>query len=110
MRPAVHVSSRLCNGHALTRHADVRMRQRGLYPDVVLDVLAFGREVRVRGAIIYAVGRNEVEWFRREGFDLSKAEGVQVVCTETGTVQTVYRNPDFRGLRPRPQRARRGAW
>lgn len=91
-------------GHALTRHVQVRMRQRALSLRVIRAVLAFGREVHVRGATIYAVGHKEVEQFGREGIDLSAAENVHVLCTDAGDVMTVYRNADFRGLRPRPRR------
>jgi hypothetical protein len=64
--------------------------------DVVLE---YGRRVFTRGAIIYAIGRKEVARYRYEGLDLSNCEGVQVVCLMDGTVLTVYRNHDFRGLR-----------
>lgn len=36
-----------------------------------------------------------------EGVDLSGVEGVQVVCSRDGAILTVYRNKNFRGLRPR---------
>ena len=96
-------------GHAFTRHAQGRMQQRALSIDVIRDVLAFGREVRVRGATIYAIGHKEVARFGREGIDLSESEDVQVVCSESGVVMTVYRNHDFRGLRPGPRRRARAA-
>lgn len=94
----------------MTRHAAQRMQQRALSPDVLREVLAFGREVHVRGAIIYAVGRKEVESLAREGVDIADAEDVHVVCGEDGTVMTAYRTPDFRSLRPGRPRSRRGSW
>ena len=72
-------------------------------------VLNYGRVAHVRGATIYAVGRKEVERFARDGMDLSDVEGVQVVCSDSGVIMTVYRNRDFRGLRPR-RRAHRRSW
>jgi len=63
--------------------------------------LDFGRLVRVRGAEVYALGRKEVNRLATVGIDVSEYEGVQVICAADGSVMTVYRNLDFRGLRPR---------
>ena len=60
-----------------------------------------------RGATIYAVGRKETQRYKKQGIDLSRLDGVQVVCSSTGTVQTVYRNRNFRELRPRYRRNHR---
>lgn len=90
----------------LTQHARIRMNQRRLSYEAVAMVMAYGRLVRVRDAEIYAIGRKEVARGRREGVDLSRFEGVQVVCSCTGTVLTIYRNSDFRGLRPHGGRRR----
>ena len=49
--------------------------------------------------MIYAIGRNEVERFKKENVNLSECEGVQVVCSIDGVVLTVYRNQSFRKLR-----------
>ncbi|NCA70987.1 MAG: DUF4258 domain-containing protein [Sphingobacteriia bacterium] len=89
------------SGYAVTRHGRERMSQRGISEDKVLTALDCGREVHVRGAVIYAVGRREIERYRALGLDLSRCQGVQVVCTKTGEVITTYRNQDFRRLRPR---------
>lgn len=91
----------------LSRHAQERMDARALSAETISQVLRFGRAAHVRGATIYAIGRKEVRHFRRDGIDLSNAEGVQVVCSEDGVVITAYRNHDFRGLRPQRRRARR---
>ena len=109
MQRSIRRDSFLCQGHALTRHASQRMQQRALSPDVLREVLAFGREAHVRGTIIYAIGRKEVEYLRREGVDVSDARDVHVVCSEDGVVLTTYRNADFRSLRPGRQRSRRGS-
>jgi len=80
------------------------MDQRRLSEETVSIVILYGRLARVRGAEIFAVGRNEVERYRAEGVDLSRFEGVQVVCGHDGAILTVYRNNDFRGLRRRSPR------
>lgn len=103
---ATHQSVDLQRDFQLTRHAWERMSGRGLSPGAVRLVLDYGRTARVRGAVIYAIGRKEVEFYRRDGVDLSSVEGVQVVSTSTGSIMTVYRNRDLRGLRPRTRRAR----
>lgn len=94
----------------LSRHAWERMSGRGLSPAAIRRVINFGRVAYVRGATIYAVGRKEVERFEQDGIDLADVEGVQVVCSDSGVIMTVYRNHDFRGLRPRRRRSRRRSW
>ena len=88
-------------GIRLTMHASQRMNTRGIPESAVRATLMHGRVVHVRGAVIHAIGRKEVSRFQQRGIDLSRYEGVQIVCTPGGTILTVYRNRDFRGLRPR---------
>lgn len=85
---------------ALTHHALERMKTRRVSEKAIQLILTYGRLVHVRGADIYAVGRREVEQSRLLGIDLGALEGLQVVCSSDGAVITVYRNKDFRGLRP----------
>jgi hypothetical protein len=84
----------------LTDHARRRMRKRGLSEEALVLTLLFGRSVWTRGAQIFAIGHQEVRHFAKQGLDLSAHEGVQVVCAPNGAILTVYRNRDFRGLRP----------
>lgn len=107
MSGAARSNSDIHTGYALSHHAWQRMSRRGLSPDAIGRVIDFGRVAYVRGAMIYAVGRKEVERFSRDGIRLSDVEGLQVVCTEDGVIMTAYRNHDFRGLRPRRRRNRR---
>lgn len=100
---AVHLQ----NGYSLTQHGWERMSGRGLSPAAIRLVLNYGRAAHIRGATIYVIGRKEVERYGQDGIELSSAEGVQVVCTDSGSILTVYRNRDLRGLRPRSRRARR---
>lgn len=84
---------------ALTDHARQRMNMRRISSSAIVAVLRYGRVAIVRGAVIYAIGRKEVERFAVEGIDLAPHEGVQVVCSHDGAILTAYRNRDFRGLR-----------
>jgi len=93
----------------LTQHAMRRMGRRGISGESILTAIQYGREAFVRGARIYAIGRKEVEHYGSEGIDLARYEGVQVVCAGDGLVLTIYRNRDFRGLRPRGRSRRRCA-
>ena len=110
MSTTFHNLADLHDNYNLTRHAWARMCGRSLSPGMVHGVIKYGRVAYVRGATIYAVGRKEVNRFGRESIDLANLEGVQVVCSNGGAVMTVYRNRDFRGLRPRTRRAHRGTW
>ncbi|MDF1552531.1 MAG: DUF4258 domain-containing protein [Deferrisomatales bacterium] len=107
MGATVHNNLNIHSNYDVSRHAWERMSGRGLSPDAVRRVINFGRVAYVRGATIYAVGRKEVKRFERDGIDLSGVEGVQVVCSDSGLIMTVYRNRDFRGLRPRRRSAQR---
>lgn len=89
----------------LTKHAYERMVTRSISRTAIEAALEFGRCVEIRGAQIFAIGRKEVEKYRREGVDLRDFEGTQVVVTASGTVMTVYRNSDFRSLRARHHRS-----
>jgi len=88
----------------LTQHAQQRMDMRGFSSSDVKRVLLYGRRAHVRGAIIYAVGRKEIAQCTEFGIDLSDLDGLQVVCSNDGAIMTVYRNRDFRGLRPKRRR------
>lgn len=85
--------------YPLTDHAHRRMTARRVSPEALDAVLLHGRVCHVRGAEIHALGHKEVERLEREGVDLRRYEGLQVVCAIDGAVLTVYRNRDFRGLR-----------
>lgn len=85
----------------MTTHAKARMRQRSVSTPAIEAAMAFGREVHTRGATIYAIGRREVREAAALGEDLGAFEGVQVVCSRDGAVITVYRNRDFKGLKPK---------
>lgn len=85
----------------LTKHAFTRMHARRVSTSAVMTVLGFGREVHVRGAVIYAIGRNEVEIAKNSGVDVREQEGLHVVCSREGAILTVYRNRTLADLRPR---------
>jgi len=84
----------------LTYHAMQRMSARSISRKVIENVLLFGRISNIRGANIYSVGRKEVERYGRSGIRLKECEGVHVVCSSDQRIITVYRNRDFKGLRP----------
>ena len=83
----------------LTSHATARMTTRGIPIEVTETVIEYGRVVYTRGAVIHAIGRKEIERYRKENINLSDCEGVQVVCSNDGAVMTVYRNHNVHGLR-----------
>jgi hypothetical protein len=72
----------------------MRMHARRVSTSAVLTVLSlrFGREVHLRGAVVYAIGRNEMEIAKSTCVDLRQQEGPHVVCSRQGTILTVYRN------------------
>lgn len=92
--------------YVMSDHAISRMCERSLAPDDVEAVLTYGQPVYDRGALVFRLGRKQVDRFApREQLD--HLEGVHVVCTpDDGTVMTVYRNRDFRTPR-KTRRSRR---
>jgi hypothetical protein len=84
----------------LTVHATERMSTRKLTCGDVLAALSFGREVHTRGITIFVVGRKEVRKALDASLDISRFEGVHVLCSREGEIVTTYRNFDLRGLRP----------
>lgn len=83
----------------VTRHAAERMYSRRLSTSAVNLVLCYGREVHVRGAVVYAIGQNEVSLAKECGIDLREFDGLHVVCSREGAILTVYRNRSLSGLR-----------
>ena len=84
----------------MTHHAVQRMDSRRISVEAVEHVLEYGRLVRTRGANIYVIGRKEIFAGQSRGIDLAALDGLQVVCGADGSIVTVYRNRDFRTLRP----------
>ena len=60
--------------------------------DGIRAALDYGRAVYTRGAVIYVLGRKEVKQCRRNHLDISRWNGLQVVCSGGGTILTAYRN------------------
>lgn len=104
MKSSIAIKDIQFEDYALTLHAKQRMGMRGFSISDVNLVLLYGRRIHVRGAVIHAVGRKELVQCAEFGIDLSSMDGLQVVCSNTGSIMTVYRNRDFRGLRPKRRR------
>ncbi len=107
MKSITRTVDRIGDNPSLTQHARRRISARRLSYRAVQRVVEYGRVIHARGATIYAIGRKEVSRFGSKGVDLTTEEGVQVVCSNRGTVMTAFRNHDFRGLRPRRRRRHR---
>ena len=86
--------------HRISAHAQDQMNARSISTDALRSAVKYGRMSWTRGARIYAIGRKEVQYYRAHGIDLGRFEGVHVVESADGTVLSVYRNRDLRGLRP----------
>ncbi len=87
-----------------TVHGAKRASARRISVVAVDAVLLWGRELRLRGAWVYVVGRRDVRRAAREGVDIASLEGVHVVCSDDGAVITVYRNRHPELMRNHPGR------
>jgi hypothetical protein len=76
----------------MTRHALQRSISRQIPATAIEATLTYGRMRRARSAEIFTLGWREIRDWAARGVDLSGFEGVQVVCTHSGRVLTVYRN------------------
>lgn len=85
-RTAVLGRARLC------LHAWRRMSQRGISPAAIEAVIDYGRRGHRHGAIIYVVGRREINRWKRRGVDLRAHHGIHVVIDPSGKVLTAWRN------------------
>lgn len=93
----------------LTRHAIDRSRSRGIPTEAIDLVLSHGKHRAIRGADVYTLGWRQVRRCAQLGVDLSRFEGIEVVCAHDGRVLTVYRNNNPHALRDRAARRRRAA-
>jgi len=94
-------SLQLGDSPELSRHARQRMEKRGIREGVIETVIRYGRCYLERGAEIYVVGSKEIRRHRKEGIDLSRLNGIHVVCAADGTVMTAYRNNRLRFTKSR---------
>lgn len=88
----------------LTLHATDRSRARGISTEAIDAVIAFGKHRAIRGADVYTLGWREVRFHARAGIDLSRWEGIEVVCAHDEQVLTVYRNKNPHAHRDRAAR------
>ncbi|HRE88122.1 MAG TPA: hypothetical protein PK095_03195 [Myxococcota bacterium] len=87
-------------GIRLTAHAAERSCDRDIPADALMLALDHGREVHIRGAAVFAIGRNEVDRAARHGVALRRLLGLHVVVAEDGSILTAYWNHKFDNLRP----------
>lgn len=88
----------------ISRHAGTRLMQRGFTESELRAVLTFGRVIHTRGARYFVIGRRELQRVKAFlGCD-NRLNGIHVVTSLERTVLTVYRNSNFRSLRPRGRR------
>ena len=82
-------------------HASLRMNQRCIDKSSLETVLKFGRLIRSRGASFYVLGKRDSSHLQSIGIKVQRLENTQVVVDEkTNTVITVYKNNNFRKIRP----------
>lgn len=108
MNMSYHFNSKESENISISDHAASRMSQRRLPLESVEIARSYGRVSHVRGARVYSIGRIEVEKLSGKGLDARKYEGVHVVCSpdDNETVITVYKNKNFRILRPKRRHAK----
>ena len=90
----------------LTLHATDRSRTRGIPTEAIDTAMEYGKHRAIRGADVYTLGWREVRFHAERGLDLSRWEGVEVVCAHDGQILTVYRNKNPHALRDRSPRRR----
>lgn len=97
----VHTTVKINDDFQLSHHAWQRMGARGVSSSAINKVLTFGRVVHTRGATIYVIGRKEIKRYMGQGENLDNLQGMQIICSNNGTIITLYRNRNLRSLKPR---------
>ena len=93
--------------YLVSKHADYRMHQRDIDKNIVELVLRHGRLIRSRRACFYVIGKRDVNQLQNKGVNTEGLENVHVVVDEkSNTVLTVYKNNNFRNIRPTHRRDR----
>jgi len=83
--------------NGITNHAQQRMSTRSINESQIDQVMRYGRESHTNKAVIYTIGRKEV---KANGRFLEPCEGIHVLCSiDDGSIITIYRNHDLKGLR-----------
>ncbi|MEO7332273.1 MAG: DUF4258 domain-containing protein [Minicystis sp.] len=88
----------------LTHHARERSRTRRIPLSTIDAAVMYGQCRQERAAEIYTLGWREIRFWANRGLDLSRFEGVEVVCSHQGQVITVYRNRKPASMRDRELR------
>lgn len=88
----------------LTLHATDRCRSRGIPTEAIDAAVEFGKHRATRGADVFTIGWREVRYHAERGVDLSRWEGIEVVCAHDGQILTVYRNKNPWAFRDRAAR------
>jgi len=85
----------------LSAHAEKRMSERAIDLCQVQQAISYGRIIHSRRARFYVIGKKELACLHHQGVEASHLENIQVVVDErSNTILTVYRNRDFRQIRP----------
>lgn len=84
-----------------TTHALQRCRKRSIGKEAVEAVLEFGRCRFGRRVEIFTLRWRDVRRWAAYGYELSRFEGIEVICGNDGRIVTVYRKRNARASRNR---------
>lgn len=82
-----------------TDHSLKRLSGRRISDELFDMVVLYGRKFYANSAEVYFVGKKEVKKARRQGIDISKAEGLNVIVQSYGDekiVITAFKNHSLR--------------
>ena len=95
------------NNFGLSVHAKTRMSQRNIDMKQVHLVLQLGKVIHSRKARFYVIGRKNIGRLSHQGIDAQSLENIQVVVDDkSNLILTVYKNSNFRQIRPKQRRER----
>lgn len=87
----------------LTKHASIRMQQRGIRREDVDAALSYGRRIHAKGLTFFVIGDKEVRRYLDKGIDLARIVGLQVLVSRDGSVVTTYRSRNLHAIRATPR-------
>lgn len=94
----------------LTDHAGLRLAQRNLTEQAIMDVETYGRRCRYQpgGADLWRVDRGVVRQLRSVRPEIARLLGVTVLTSQHGVCLTAYRNRKGKKLLRKRRRPGRG--
>ncbi len=83
----------------ITNHAETRLNSRRIDDNIVTLALIYGRHFYANGALIYFIGKRDIEKAKKKGVDIRELEGLNLIFNEDNgsmILLTVFKNKSLK--------------